>query len=333
MAGTRHHILPRFLLKGFASRTQEKKVFTWVYRKGVEPRELSTKDVGVEQHFYGRDGEPNADEEITLLENSQYAPLLERLRIKITPTGVVEVYEPLLANFISHLCTRTKNFRESINQSIDYLITATDSYLSDSSNIKEFLMKHPAQSENYINFKSIILSNPNVLDTQKTELIQFLFSSIKSELPRLIKESHNDALVKIPTSKVRADVYRQMRWFLYTFNKPSVILGDSGCLFEIAGEKNYKIFNDKGEKLRQVFLPIAANKVLIGTISGTTKLDIKKLNRAMAKCSQGFFIYSEFSEGMAKLVPLIGTESEILSQVKLEQIISEYCNHIKLQTL
>jgi hypothetical protein len=326
MAGTRHHIIPKFLQRGFASKTQEKKVWTWMYQKGVEPKEIITTNVGVEQHFYGRDGEPNADDEITLLENSQYAPLLERLRIKITPTGVVEVYEPLLANFISHLCTRTKNFRESIYQSSDYLITAIDSYLSDFSNIKSFLLKHPAQSENYIKFKSIILSNPNTLDTKKTEvqaLIQFLISSIKSELPRLIKESHNDALVKTPASKVRADVYKQMRWFLYTFNKPSVILGDSGCLFEIAGERSYKIFNDKGEKLIQVFLPIAANKVLIGTVSGKSKLDIKKLNLAMAKCSQGFFIYSKFSEGMAKLVPLIGTESEILSQVKLEQIISE----------
>lgn len=326
MAGTRHHIIPKFLQRGFASRTQEKKVWTWMYQKGVEPKEIITTNVGVEQHFYGRDGEPNADDEITLLENSQYAPILEKLRTKNTTTGVVEVYEPLLANFISHLCTRTKTFRESIYQSTDYLLTATDRYFSDFSNIKNFLVKHHAQSENYIKLKSIILSNPNILDAKETELqalVQFLFSSLKSELPRLIKESHNDALVKIPVSQVRADVYRKMRWFLYTFNKPSVILGDSGCLFEIAGEKKYKIFNDKGEKLRQVFLPIAAKKVLIGTVYGIPKFDIKKLNGSMAKCSQGFFIYSEFSEGMTKLVPLIGTESEILSQVKLEQIISE----------
>ena len=43
----------------------------------------------------------------------------------------------------------------------------------------------------------------------------------------------------------------------------------------------------------------------------------------MAKCSQEFFIYSESSEEMAKLASLIGTELGILSQVDLEQIISE----------
>jgi hypothetical protein len=34
MAGVRQHILPRFLLKGFASRLDALEVFTWVFRKG-----------------------------------------------------------------------------------------------------------------------------------------------------------------------------------------------------------------------------------------------------------------------------------------------------------
>ncbi len=326
MAGTRHHLLPRFLLKGFASRTQEKKVFTWVYRKGVEPRELSTKDVGVEQHFYGRDGEPNADEEITLLENSHYAPLLERLRTKSNQAGVVEVYEPLLADFVSHLCTRTKNFRESIYQSTDCCLAALNNFFSDFNNIKDFLLKCPTQSEDHRKIKLLISSNITILDNKETEIkafFQYLLSPIKSELTRLIKESHNNALVKNTTPNMRTDTYKRIRWFLYSFNKPSVILGDSGCLFEVAGVKNYKIFHDKGEKLRQVFLPIAANKVLIGTVSGRTKFEKKKLNRGIAKCSQSFFVYSGFSDGMAKLVSLIATESGILSQLELEQIISK----------
>jgi len=33
MAGIRQHILPRFLLKGFASKVVGQEVFTWVYRE------------------------------------------------------------------------------------------------------------------------------------------------------------------------------------------------------------------------------------------------------------------------------------------------------------
>ena len=131
MAGTRHHIIPKFLQKGFASEIQKDKVFTWMYRKGADPCRLATTNIGVKEHFYGRNGEPNADDKITLLEKSQYAPLLERLRTKSDKAGVVVVDEPLIADLISHLCTRTKNFRASFYQSTDYCIAAIDNYFSD----------------------------------------------------------------------------------------------------------------------------------------------------------------------------------------------------------
>jgi hypothetical protein len=325
MAGTRHHTVPKFLLKGFASRTEGNKVFTWMYRKEGKPREISTKDIGVEEHFYGRKGETNADDEITLLETSLYAPLLEKLRKKSPQSGVVEVDERLLiADLISHLSTRTRNFRKSVYESTDYLIAALDNYFADFSNIENFLLKYPAQSQKHLRLKSLLGSNTNFLDSKKTKIktsLESFFTSIKSELPRIIKESHNTTLKEMPVSKIRAAAYGQMRWFLFSYNEPSVILGDSGCLFEIAEAKNYKIFNDKKDTLKQAFLPIASNKVLIGTVSGNPKLDRKKLNQAIAKCSEGFFVYSKNSERMTKLIPVIGTESKIISQVNLEQIV------------
>jgi hypothetical protein len=186
MAGSRHHVIPRFLQKGFASRIEDKKVFTYQYRKGLEPAERSTKDLGVERHFYGRNGEPNVDDKITLLEDLYYVPLLERLRAKSSQTGVVLVDEPLVADFISHLCTRTKNFRESFYQSMDYCIAAIDNYFSDFSKIKSFLIKYPAKTEDLIKLKAALASSPEILDSKKIELESFfqsLFIFIKSELP------------------------------------------------------------------------------------------------------------------------------------------------------
>jgi len=68
MAGKRHHILPRFLLKGFASRVQGEGVFSVVYRKDGKPFETNIEKISVEKHFYGKEGEISADEEITDLE-------------------------------------------------------------------------------------------------------------------------------------------------------------------------------------------------------------------------------------------------------------------------
>jgi hypothetical protein len=47
MAGSKHHILPRFLLKGFASRIipraeKQDDVFVWVYRKEGKTFEAKT---------------------------------------------------------------------------------------------------------------------------------------------------------------------------------------------------------------------------------------------------------------------------------------------------
>jgi hypothetical protein len=256
MAGKRHHILPRFLLKGFASKTQESKVFTWVYRNGVEPREQSTKDVAVEKYFYGRSTGVNADKEITDLENIQYAPLLEKLRRKNNTTGVIQVYEPEIADYVSHLCIRTKNLRESISQSTEYLLDEANKYFLDFNNIKRILKTHTQQSSKHKELNLLLSSDSNVLDIHEESLKDFFQYSLKylrNELPRIIKETHNKVLTENPMSEIRADKYRHLQWFLYSFNQPSVILGDCGCLFEIAGTKKFKTLTTNGEKEKTFF--------------------------------------------------------------------------------
>src|SRR5205814_10074769 len=69
MAGVRQHIIPQFLLKGFASRTTSKAAFTWVYRKRAPPFETNIINVTVEGKFYDKDAETSADDLITDLES------------------------------------------------------------------------------------------------------------------------------------------------------------------------------------------------------------------------------------------------------------------------
>src|SRR6185437_10758123 len=83
MAGSRHHEVPRFLMRGFASRIVAKTrkddaVFVWFYRKDAQPLECNTLNVGVERAFY-REGEFNVDDEITDLEE-KFAPVVNRVR-------------------------------------------------------------------------------------------------------------------------------------------------------------------------------------------------------------------------------------------------------------
>jgi uncharacterized protein DUF4238 len=100
MAGKRQHTLPRFLQKGFASNIIAKPngretVFTWVYRKGLKPFETKTENVGLEKHFYGKEGELSVDDEITDLE-ATFAAVIRDSGDK--PDGY-QVSDPNIADF------------------------------------------------------------------------------------------------------------------------------------------------------------------------------------------------------------------------------------------
>jgi Protein of unknown function (DUF4238) len=103
MAGKRQHILPRFLQRGFASNIVSKPngretVFTWYYLKGLEPCEITTENVGLEKHFYGKAGELSVDNDITDLED-MFAPVIRELRDK---HDGYQITDSTLADFVGH---------------------------------------------------------------------------------------------------------------------------------------------------------------------------------------------------------------------------------------
>lgn len=170
MAGKRQHILPRFLLKGFASRVQGKEIYTRVYRKGGASFEANTDNAGVERYFYGKEGEVSVDEEITNIEG-KYAVLIEKLRHQDNQTEVIEVHELEVAELIAHVCARTKNFRESARHSIKYSLDELFKYLLNHNNLKKLLLNRCETD----------LKNYPISELQK----ELLFQQVLSTLPNL----------------------------------------------------------------------------------------------------------------------------------------------------
>jgi Protein of unknown function (DUF4238) len=62
MAGERQHFLPRFLLKGFASRQSRQQFYTWVFQKGKEAFETNILNVGLAKNFYTHGVEVDAEQ-------------------------------------------------------------------------------------------------------------------------------------------------------------------------------------------------------------------------------------------------------------------------------
>ncbi len=80
----KHHFLPQFLLRGFASRTKGDEAWVWEFRRGLAPAERPTNEVGGARYFHG-------DPDLTDLEykmgdvESEYAPVIIHYRAKPPP--------------------------------------------------------------------------------------------------------------------------------------------------------------------------------------------------------------------------------------------------------
>lgn len=103
-------------MKGFASRVEGEEIFTWVYRKDSIVFEGNTKNINVEKHLYGREGEEiYADEIITNLEANKFSPLVDVLR---NSEGNVNNLKNEIIDFISHLLIRTNLSEQRISETL-----------------------------------------------------------------------------------------------------------------------------------------------------------------------------------------------------------------------
>jgi hypothetical protein len=338
MAGIRQHILPRFLLKGFASRTQDKKIFTCVYRKGGPQFETTIENVGLEKHFYGKVGEISADEEITQLE-SGYARFIDELRNE--PDGA-RVDSKYVSDFVAHLTVRTKQLREFFRESAEYLIDNITIYLANPSNLKKLMVSKPELmrqelqntlkeipvDQAYKDFliELVQLNAQEIIDQHMPDLqstLNELIAQIRSLLPNAVREGHIKTLAKHPAPEPRSEGYQSLNWFVRELAEP-LILGDIGCLFEIAGERRFKPFDDKGDKILNVYSPIASRKLLLGTsYSAAFDVNISHVNQATSKCSYEYFVCSELSTANEGLSHSLGDWAGILSKREMEQLLNE----------
>ncbi len=351
MAGSRHHILPRFLLKGFASKVipraeRQDDVFTWVYRKGSKPYESNTTNVSVEKHFYGKEGELNVDDEITDIETGFAIPL-DKLRkqgdgYKIADEKVLE--------FIVHLSARTKHLRDSIIDATEFFVDNVFRYLSDYDNWRawciSYYKRHPEVIKNALDealqkiqasaykkamARQRIKKMPverivEKMDDEKSDY-EFLFQGLRLQLlerlPTLAREGHIKTLAKNLVPEPRLEHYRLLHWYIHKSSEP-VIIGDVGCLFELNGDKKFRSMGGTDDEIKNVFLPISSDRIIVGTpLTTTPEIDVTSINEAMAKCSRDFFVCSESSPEMNRLAALLGEEAQMLTDEEMNQVITE----------
>ena len=158
------------------------------------------------------------------------------------------------------------------------------------------------------------------------EYVETFWKFAQDKYPEVVRNAHITALAADPALSKRAELYRAFNWQILMAETP-LILGDTVCLFEANGERRFKPLDDADETCR-IFLPVSANRVLAGTPHrARPKVDLSRLNRAVARCSYEFFV-SSVELGLDSSLPSsIGKWSGILAEDELRAI----CDRLGLE--
>jgi hypothetical protein len=332
MAGDRQHFLPRFLMKGFASRVDGRKVFVWLYRKDANPREESTRNIGLEKGFY-ETGQDTADPEITAAEGPM-VELVDHLRGLPNGSAADGVGVP---EMVAHRVARTKHLRDSVEALGDLALERFEEFLASGQNFTRMVLDSPKTKQQTLakipaflrpmamqNFPGLLKKFEEECGPALQAMVLDAMSQARKRIPALVKKTHVELLQRDLAPEARVANYRELSWSVIDAPFP-MILGDVGVLFETGGARRYKPYDEKGDLLIGVYLPIASQRLLVGLRPDRPPTPSpEEIRAAYASACRGFFVGSVQSEELNQLQPLLGTESEIMSPDEANKTFKEW---------
>lgn len=316
MSGKRQHYIPQFLQTGFLSRVDGKTNFTVVYRKGMQPKEISTRHVGVETHFYNKANDTLLDDLITEAESTHYAQLILNLRKsdEIEPDSV-----EALAKLISHFQFRSRNLRLSIIEAtrpvIDMIIEEFNEPDLQIEFIKYLALTQPDVDPLVIQ----LLNDPAMVELLTPKIIEF-FNDRRFFENMMKLQTVNTHQIEMKKSIEPESLVKSLKKFSYqTLEVEDFPLGDSMVIFRVKnnGEERWKTIVSKTDKLIYVVLPISSNKLLIG-INANMLVDYDEIRDGIIECSYEFFIAHSVNSKLEKSVCNIGKNSNLTTSQELK---------------
>jgi hypothetical protein len=339
MAGEKQHDLPRFLFRGFASRNDGKKAFTWQFRKDARPVEVSIADIGHSKFFYNKPG-PNTLDALITDKESEYGQVVARLRREHTLRSSSD--KETLIEFVHNLVLRTRNLRDTLVTSFNSMLNELYSVATDPGAIRRQLLKErKANSEIWKEaLKSYVKKTHGILPRQQRryrerkeskEIKQWLqhgaeahaqkeaarhkiqLTPLLGQVGEIAKTTHNDALRKVLEADSKDDPtprynhYHQLHWRVQSLESKALILGDAAVLQFEQRRRKFSMAFDSINKGDVILLPLSHDLLIIGSPEDFGPLPSPhEINCASAKLSFHFFVASENSERERTYQTLLG---------------------------
>lgn len=340
MSGLRHHFIPQFLQRGFASRATSKHAYVFVHGRDRPPYEASIVNVGIERQFYTLDGKFDVDNAITRAESS-FATLVAGLRSG--PFGEVAANRP--AELIAHLEVRTRHTRMNMVSMGHSLIKRLHAFAGDREAVRRLVIRNLIE-----NGDELVES---IHQQMRAEGIGVLASKqwIRSHLPSFVAEKLPEAVERVTAlireglahpgpmleAAARAGQLRALKQGLSPLPKTAeyrrlafsvervareLVLGDSAVVFEVAALRSFTPFLTGDEELLAAYLPLSKDRVLVGRKQGFEP-DLDRLPEAIAKVSAEYLIAASNSDDVRGLRPLIGQLADLVDDETMDAIFTE----------
>ncbi|MEQ9135773.1 MAG: DUF4238 domain-containing protein [Thalassobaculum sp.] len=329
MAGRKQHHIPQVLLRGFAQDGGGKNQRVAVYHRERGIYEPATLGVAAERDFYssptGGD-EETLDDKITAYE-SRITSFLDKIRA--CDTKIVDALEA--AEAVTHLSIRPAYIREvfsemtarlfqQIEDSHDFTDTWKLLQLDRLTPGKEMMKTLEEQYAEYADRTTL----------PKRKFIQTLYDGIKDHFQRndvpsmrplvelliahlnqgrekLIRDSHNRALNDSLAPEPRVQTLKKLRWEVRKLAAGALVLPDCVAVAENENGRVSPLFMPGGGETVTVWMPVSHDRLLVGRRYSPARIDVTKLNRALAGCSWEQFVGQQRAEELEQLIPRIGT--------------------------
>ena len=334
MAGNRHHVIPRFLLKGFSVPGTAATPRVWVYRRNADPFESSIEHVAVEKHFYGKAEESTLDAQITDLE-PDFAQAVAHAR---ELSNAAHLAEPIVPRLAAHLFARTRQIRLSLESAFQPILDVIHGWLMTPGAMREYVMSQPevrlsmerfvAQHHLPAELSDALLQRflSTVLDQMIRENLPAMLQALddgRSSVAPSIREGHNRSLAGNPGAEGLARRFSEWNWWLL-HSEEALILGDSVCVFQYDDpDAPFRAFPDFSKPMVRIWLPVAAHRVLVASPARKPpKLTPSKLNKASARCSFNHFVSSSHLPVSSPFPKRIGEQAGVFTQTEVEEIVT-----------
>ena len=347
MAGKRQHFLPRFLLKGFSSRSKGNELYTWVFRRDSKPYETNIQNVGLEGFFYGDPQESSVDDDITEREQS-FISMVESLRAE---SNDIRIGDEAISDFVIHLIVRTQNARKSMLKVGDCLMEIFKRNFTDPSKLEKMILGYVRNNPQ--EFKQSIEQSvrselekrgirkiaPEVLDALVAQamrqapqllgaklhdfasLTHFIAAFVQKDLPKIARKSHLRALSEDVVPPLLVEKLSHFRWSLLVQQPNSLILGDIGPIAGRISEARFKAFLWIRDEVEQILLPISDKHLVFGSAtSEVERPDSQMVNIAGASLSMDFYVAPINTDTFASYQNNIGSNASPFSEDELREM-------------